>query len=186
MKVVLERRAGLLGDVRLVPLGPLGVMCCRMGLVGLGQAGAFVQGLPYGRTSGRDPALVLVEGRGTCSSKHAFVASLAQEHGVEVDLMVGVYRMSGETDPPVGPVLAAHGLATMPEAHCYLRMGGVRLDLTGPGSVRSLELLDERVLVDLADKVPWHRRFVVEEAERIGMDAEALWAVREACIHALS
>ncbi|MCB9743947.1 MAG: hypothetical protein H6741_35515 [Alphaproteobacteria bacterium] len=169
--------------------GPLTMLCASAGLVTLRQAAGWVQGLPYGRNLRRDdPALVLIEGKGTCSSKHAFLAELSEEAGAGLELWLLFYRMSGETDPAVGPVLRAHGLTELLEAHCVLRHGETWLDLTAPGPARRLPVVSgERITPAQVDryKPARHRERMAEEAARIGASAEVLWAVREACIAAL-
>jgi hypothetical protein len=153
--------------------------------------------LAYGRNSDRaDPLLVLREGRGTCSTKHAFLAMLAREHGKEVQLTLGIYLMSEANTPGVGAVLAAAGLDAIPEAHCYLVASGRRIDLTHPPSALPGEPI-EAFLAEQAIspehiggfKQSWHRSFlgnwVASGTAPPGMTAEAAWAVREACIGAL-
>jgi hypothetical protein len=73
---------------------------------------------------------VLTEGRSTCSTKHALLAELATEQHLPVALMLGIYLMSERNTPGVGSVLTRHGLAEIPEAHCYLMHDGVRIDVT--------------------------------------------------------
>jgi hypothetical protein len=74
---------------------------------------------------------VLDEQRGTCSTKHALMKRLANEQNIPMVLMVGIYEMSEQNTPGVGQVLKRFGLAFLPEAHCYLCLGGRRIDLTG-------------------------------------------------------
>ncbi|GAB4333977.1 MAG: hypothetical protein Kow0010_20770 [Dehalococcoidia bacterium] len=152
--------------------------------------------LPYGRNSDRaDPLLVLEEGRGTCSTKHAFLAMLAREHGAPLDLMLGVYLMDEQNTPGTGPVLARAGLAAIPEAHCYLRVDGRRVDLTHPpGSLPGAPIADflaEELIAPEqigAYKSAFHRRHIAEWLAQPGapaMTVDEAWAVREACIRAL-
>jgi hypothetical protein len=91
-----------------------------------------VRSLPYGRpANAEDPLAVLREGRGTCSAKHRFLATVAQDCGhSEVRLAVGIYEMSEENTPGVGNVLGPASLTSIPEAHCYLSIAGDRYDFT--------------------------------------------------------
>jgi hypothetical protein len=94
-----------------------------------GAAGGarYLQALPYGRISDRArPLLVLVEGRGTCSSKHAVLVELADEIGLDVRLTPGIFEMSARTHPELTTILERHGLDHIPEAHCYVRHRGRR------------------------------------------------------------
>src|SRR5260370_21724396 len=129
-------------------------------------AALHVLGLPYGRITDRSRFwLVLEEGRGTCTTKHAILAELAREQGIEIQLMLGIYEMSEDNTPGVGRVLSAHGLSYIPEAHCYLRCQGERIDMTGvpPGAAPIERFLhEEPITVDQigADKNDLHRRFL--------------------------
>lgn len=155
------------------------------------EAARYVRSLPYGRTSDRsDWRLVLEEGRGTCSTKHALLAELARENGSPVSLVLGFYEMDGDNTPGVGGVLAAHGLRCVPEAHCYLAHDGRRMDLTregaGDGPARFLyeEEIEPRQIG--AHKVEAHREFVGRWAGSRGLDPARVWRAREGCIAALT
>ncbi|MDN3563133.1 hypothetical protein ACFQY5_40150 [Paeniroseomonas aquatica] len=154
-----------------------------------------IQGLPYGRTSKMDYRLVLTEGRGTCSSKHALLAALAQENELAVKLTLGVYEMTETNTPGVGKVLASSGLSSIPEAHCFLRTAFSVIDVTMPGEALSAAervFLHEEVIgpADVgAYKTSVHRRVLANWLYATGRSSfglDAAWAVREACIAALS
>ena len=153
------------------------------------EAAVHISDLPYGRNVGRPAFLhVLPEGRGTCSGKHALVAALARESRLPVSLMVGIYPMDDYNTPGVGAVLAEAGLASIPEAHCWIEHRGTPIDLTGPdaqalfGRRRFVHV--EEIAPEQAEgyKTALHRRFM----EGIGVGGMDPWRVREACIAALS
>jgi hypothetical protein len=165
------------------------------GARGFHDASRLVWRLPYGRNADRaDFRLVLAEGRGTCSTKHALLAQLAAEHGAEVDLVVGIYAMRDANTPGVGAVLARHGLDALPEAHCYLRGGGTRLDVTRADAAAAEPIghfLYEEAITPGgigAHKEALHRRAMQRwVADRLpGWMADDAWRVREACIAALA
>ncbi len=83
------------------------------------EAAELVRTLPYARTTNPlDYELVLVERRGTCSTKHALLAALAREESITIKLMLGIYEMMESNTPGVGPVLLSKSLSSIPEAHC--------------------------------------------------------------------
>jgi hypothetical protein len=152
-----------------------------------------VKRLPYGRLNSEDDLAVLDEERGTCSSKHRFLAALAHECGhAEVKLMLGLYSMSEKNTPGVGTVLRAEGLAAILEAHCYLMCGEHRFDFTGLpfGAASPFEsLIDERAVSpsDLPSaKATYHRNAIVDWARTHGIDPDHAWAIREKCIELLA
>src|SRR5216684_805417 len=80
------------------------------------DAASLVYRLPYGRTSSRvDFMAVLIEGRGTCSSKHAVLAELVIEQQLPVALMLGIYLMNKETRRALAAYSRAKDLGKFPK-----------------------------------------------------------------------
>jgi hypothetical protein len=170
---------------------PLGREFAALGLGSYREAARYVRSLPYGRNTDRsDWRLVLKEGRGACSTKHALLAELARENGRHVALMLGIYEMCEDNTPGIGAVLERHGLPCIPDAHCYLAHEGTRVDLTR--EVEGTEYI-ERFLHEeeiyprqIGEyKVRAHRGFVRRWAMERGRNPERVWRVRERCIAAL-
>lgn len=178
-----------LPDARLDNRTPIARDFLREGCPTVHEACWHVWRLPYGRTS--HPAhwrRVLHEGRGTCSSKHALIKALADERGLAIDLMLGIFWMHEANTPGVGAVLARHGLEALPEAHCYLRYQMHRIDLTvyPRQDVEPIDAFYEEhpiVPSQIGEyKRAFHRRFI---AQHYGAgQLEAIWAIREECIAA--
>jgi hypothetical protein len=153
-----------------------------------------VRKLPYRRTANTgDPLAVLRQGGGTCSAKHQFLATVAQDCGhSEVQLIVGIYEMSEDNTPGVGTVLNAASLTSIPEAHCYLSVEGERFDYTGlsAGSSSPFAALLAEYTVSPTNlsqvKVELHKRAIAAWAKDRSISKEAAWATREACIAALA
>jgi hypothetical protein len=187
---------GLLPEFDLRPGTPASDHARAHGLATFREAADRVWRLPYGRTSDRaNPFLVLEEGRGTCSTKHALLKLLALEHDVPVEQVLGVYLMTEANTPGVGQVLDAHGLSGIPEAHCYLRVGDQRIDLTHPpdsvpgepiGGFLHEEAIEPGQIAGY--KTDFHRRFIerwLAEPGAPDLTPDEAWAIREACIRAL-
>ena len=122
-------------NARLKPGGRITKQFLTHGITDFQSAAHHVHQLPYGINTDRtDIRLVLSEGQGTCSTKHALLSQLAREQGLEVSLMIGIFKMTASNTPGVGPVLAKYGLSYLPEAHCYLMFQGRRVDLTHSGN----------------------------------------------------
>ncbi|GAB5401026.1 MAG: hypothetical protein Aureis2KO_26110 [Aureisphaera sp.] len=156
----------------------------------------YVQSLPYGRNSNReDFSLVLSEGKGTCSSKHAFLKSVASEnHLEEVQLFLGMYKMNPYNTPGIGAVLKASILDFIPEAHCYLKVHGIRKDLTSPRS--NINIIENALMEELeispgqvvGFKVDYHKDYIKNwiKEEQIALSFAEVWNLRELCIEHLS
>jgi hypothetical protein len=138
---------------------------------------------------------VLTEGRGTCSTKHALLTALATEQHLPPVLMLGIYLMNERNTPGVDHVLARHGLAEIPEAHCYLMYDGVRIDITRDITLRTEAiaalLFEEQIAPSQVGlyKVKVHQDFLRNWLRTTDLAKswtfDELWRIREECIGAL-
>lgn len=148
--------------------------------------------MDYGRLMVAEDINDLLDiGRGTCSTKHAFVKHVAKEQGWSmVKLISCLYRMNGQNTPGVDTVLKKYALNYIPESHCYLIIDGKAKDITFKGkdfALTSDDILSEFCINanDIGPKktkkhkdnlAVWLRKnnypFTVEE----------IWKIREACI----
>jgi len=174
--------------------GPMSRLAGRYGLQTFRDAVAAVKKLPYRRNSRRsDYSLVLIEGQGVCSTKHASLADLASENSLPVDLVLGIFEMTEANTPGVGKVLAAYGLEAIPEAHCFLRGPFGTIDVTMPAdSPSSAKIFIYEEVIQPDDigehKAAVHRRLLRAWARerKSDLDVGELWMIREECIAALS
>ena len=186
-----------LPKVSFKPAGPLTAEIIARGVTDFQAAGRYLQALPYGRTANRaDFSAVLREGRGTCSTKHALLAALAHEQQLAIVLTLGIYNMHERNTPGVGAVLARYGLASLPEAHCYLTYAGMRIDITRSGADPTEpigQFLHEEAIIPAqigVYKMTLHRQYmrdwVSNNRETVrGLGFEDVWRIREECITAL-
>jgi len=158
------------------------------------QVAEAVRALPYRRVRDTEKLLaVLDERKGTCSSKHRFLAALAHECGyTDVKLMLGLYEMSEKNTPGVGGALEAAGIDAIPEAHCYLTYQGRRFDFTGlaPGHTSPFDTLIEERTVSPSEvtsvKAAFHIDALAKWARSRHVDLEHAWKIREECIRLLA
>jgi hypothetical protein len=182
----------LLPDVSLIRRGLCTAAARAQGCHTYREAASFVWRLPYGRTSSRaDLGLVLKEGQGTCSSKHGFLKALAVEQRLRIGLVLGFFEMTEANTPGVGPVLEAHGVASVLEAHCFLAVHGHSIDLTmppgSPAGVNRRFLHREFISASQvgAYKVERHRQAMADWVRTLPAPRSTpaeMWAIREACI----
>jgi hypothetical protein len=91
----------------------------------------YVNELPYGYNSDRDDLMILFkEKMGTCTTKHAVIATLAAELGLPITRGVGIYAMTEAIVTGTDKILAEYGLPYVPMIHCFLEYGNYRVDLT--------------------------------------------------------
>lgn len=175
--------------------GPASKLCDENGINSFHEAIAFVGGLPYGRNTDRaDYMLILKEKRGTCSTKHAFLAVLAHELSLTIDLVIGIYEMTELNTPGAGAVLTRYNLKAIPEAHCYLRSANYRFDITRSSTPKdpSVHFFAEQTIVpqQIGDfKTEFHRRHLADWLDRKNINRrfslQSAWEIREECIAAL-
>ena len=181
-----------LPDVPIAASGELSKTCLAHAAHDFRGLGRLLRDLPYGRTSDRaNYAGVLAAGRGSCSSKHAFLAATAEEQAVPIELVLGLYEMSEANTPGVGDVLGTAGLSAIPEAHCYVRYRGARIDVTraAPTPREAITFLREELIRpdQIGDyKLCWHQEHLRAWCQDAGHPWPRIWQIREQCIAALS
>lgn len=156
----------------------------------------YIQHLPYGRNKNRtDFTLVLSEKKGTCSSKHALLKNIANLNNIpNITLILGIYRMTAQNTPKIGTALSDNSIDFIPEAHCYLRVNGNRVDLTTKQSniskiekdiIQEIEIEPQEVI---EFKVEYHKKFIKQwlKETNLGFEFEQIWKIREKCIFNLS
>lgn len=107
------------------------------------EACRYVHQLPYGYNSDRDDLLILFkEQMGTCTTKHAVIATLAHELQLPVNKSIGIYAMTEELVTGTQNILDTFNLPYLPMVHCFLTDDRHRVDLTegnNNGKNRSIE-----------------------------------------------
>ena len=169
---------------------PLSARFAAQGAWTYRDAARLVWDLPVAPTRHAGLEAVLRDRCGTPSTKHGLLAALAEENGLPVDLWIGLFLMSDATTPGVGTVLKRHKMTAVPEARVVLGVGDERMDLTWPGHLRPVPdfLVEEQIQPRQVGSVEavWHRRQSDAWAEAGGLDADAVWAAREAAIAAIT
>jgi hypothetical protein len=156
----------------------------------------FVRELPYGRNSNRtDFRLVIIEKKGSCSSKHALLKKIADLNKIQnVKLVLGIYKMNRQNTPNIGNVLLENKIEFIPEAHCYLKIDDKRTDITTNNS--DFEKIERDILNELEIepeqvaefKIEYHKDFLTKWIleNRIDREFNEIWKIREKCIENLT
>ena len=183
-------------DYKLISKDELTELAKSYGLNSWNELTNFVKELPYGRNKNRnDLKLVLTEKKGSCSSKHALLKTIADLNSVpHIKLILGIYKMAQINTPKIGNVLSENNIDFIPEAHCYLKVGEQRLDLTDKNSdikkietdiIQEIEIEPEQIA---KFKVDYHKAFIKNWIieNNIALDFNQIWHIRETCIENLS
>lgn len=151
-----------------------------MGITDFESACDFVKRLPVDRNSNRtDYSLVLHEKKGSCSTKHALLARLAEENQQEeIELIFGIYLVSPETHPFFTDFFNQKSYTAFPESHCYLRYKGERCDFTS--SLNFISKIESNIIRE--QRIEPHQ--VGEWKEKIHQDYLIRWLKRKTEINA--
>jgi hypothetical protein len=185
----------MLPDFELVEDFPGKQFLMEKGITRFLDACQFVQNLPYGRNQSRDAyELILTENQGTCSSKHGFLYQIIELHKIpEIELLVGIFLMNGETHPKVAPILRKYNLELIPEAHAYFRYKDKRYDFTAKNmSIEKIEPFivreqrcESQQLIDWKPMIHKHYLEGWRKRKNCIFTADELWEIREECIRSL-
>jgi hypothetical protein len=118
-------------DKRITEAGLVSKVFLELGITSFQKACRYVHDLPYGYNSDRDDLMILFkEKMGTCSTKHAVIATLAEELGLPITRGVGVYPMTEAIVTGANKILSEYSLPYVPMIHCFLEYEDYRVDLT--------------------------------------------------------
>ena len=154
-----------------------------------------VHTLPYGRIENPvEFATIIMEGKGTCSTKHATLKALAEEHAIYgLKLEMAIYAMNRENTEGIGGLLKKYNLPYILEAHIYLRYDDEIYDYTFHNT-REMPWRDAVLVESTIDtdqivnfKKEYHRAVLNDWIVRDNLpySLDELWSIREECIKAL-
>jgi hypothetical protein len=120
-----------LPDKKITPAGVISETFLRLGIRSFAEACRHVHELPYRYNSDRDDLMILFkEKMGSCTTKHAVIATLAAELGLPVTKSIGIYAMTDEIVSGTDRILDRYDLPYLPMVHCFLTSDDLRVDLT--------------------------------------------------------
>lgn len=120
-----------LPDKKIIEAGVISKTFIIQGISTFQDACRHVHHMPYGYNADRDDLFSLFqEGKGTCTTKHAVIATLAEELGMSVAKHIGIYAMTETLVTGTQAVIDRHRLPYLPMVHCFLQADAIRVDLT--------------------------------------------------------
>lgn len=116
------------------PISPAGLISdefLSLGITFFMDACRYVHRLPYGYNSDRDDILILFkEKMGSCTTKHAVIATLAEELNLPIQKQIGIYAMTDDIVTGTQRILEKYELPYVPMVHCFLAYQKKQVDLT--------------------------------------------------------
>ena len=171
--------------------GPVADKFLSLGINGFVDACRYVHELPYGYNTDRDDLMILFKEKlGSCTTKHAVIATLASESGLPIEKAIGIYAMTEEIVKGTGRILDKYGLPYVPMQHCFLVYREFRVDLTEGnhnGKERSIEdfLYTQKVIPNISAKDEYllYRKalsdYILTKGELRGIDLNKILRARE-------
>ncbi len=134
--------------------------------------------------------ILFKEKMGTCTTKHAVIATLAAELDLPVEKNIGIYAMTERIVTGTDPILDKYGLPYVPMIHCFLTDGDHRVDLTegnANGKNRSIDdfLVSEAVIPNISGKDEYLKyrnalkERILKRTEMRGIDIKTILHARE-------
>ncbi|MFW9829738.1 MAG: hypothetical protein ACFFEY_19345 [Candidatus Thorarchaeota archaeon] len=120
-----------LPEVEIVPNGEISKKFLNLGIKSFRAACEYVHGKEYGyNTDYEDKMIFFKENKGTCTTKHATIAGLAEELNIPLYKHVGVYKFTEVISRGANKILRKYGVPYIPMVHCFLVYKDFRFDLT--------------------------------------------------------
>jgi hypothetical protein len=109
----------------------------------------YVREMPYGYNTDRDDLMILFkERKGTCTTKHAVIATLAEELGLPIKKYVGIYAMTQKIVTGTDIILDKYYLPYIPMVHCFLVYRNFRVDLSEGNDNSKNQSLDDFLYIE--------------------------------------
>lgn len=120
-----------LPEALIKPVGEISRKFLNLGIKSFRQACEYIHNIEYGyNTDYEDRMILFKENKGTCTTKHAIIAGLAEELGIPLYKHVGVYKFTEEISSGTNEILRKHNIPYVPLAHCFLVYKEFQFDLT--------------------------------------------------------
>ncbi len=124
-------RYSVFPDETIAPSGLVSDQFLSLGIDTFLKACHHVHELPYGYNSARNNLMILFkEKMGTCTTKHAVIATLAAELNLPIEKNIGIYAMTEAIVTGTDKILETYDLPYVPMVHCFLAYDDYRVDLT--------------------------------------------------------
>lgn len=103
----------------------------ELGITSFKEACDYVHNIEYGyNTDYEDRMILFNENRGTCTTKHAIIAGLAEELEIPLYKYVGIYKFTEEISTGTNEILKKYNIPYVPMTHCFLKYKDFQFDLT--------------------------------------------------------
>ncbi len=141
-----------LPEAEIKPIGEMSRKFLELGIKSFRKACDYVHNIEYGYNSNYDDKLIFFkEKKGSCTSKHAVIAGLAEELNIPLYKYVGVYKFTEEISTGTNEILKKYNIPYVPLVHCFLVYKDLRFDLTEGNCNGKNTIIDEFLYEEKVD-----------------------------------
>ncbi|NVM18876.1 MAG: hypothetical protein HWN80_14260 [Candidatus Lokiarchaeota archaeon] len=141
-----------LPDAVIKPIGELSNKFLNLGIKSFNDACDYVHNIDYGYNSNyEDKMIFFKEKKGSCTSKHAVIAGLAQELNIPLYKHVCVYKFTEEITTGVQEILNKYEIPYVPMVHCFLVYKNYQFDLSEGNYNGKKKPIDEYIHAERVD-----------------------------------
>jgi hypothetical protein len=141
-----------LPDKEIEPLGDISKKFLEIGIKSFKDACVYVHNIEYGYNSNYDDKMIFFkENKGSCTSKHATIAGLAEELDIPLYKYVCVYKFTEEITTGAKEILEKYKVPYVPMVHCFLVYKKYRFDLTEGNYNGKKQPVDEHIYSEKVD-----------------------------------
>ncbi|MBN1330134.1 MAG: hypothetical protein JXA54_11730 [Candidatus Heimdallarchaeota archaeon] len=186
-----------LPDAKITPEGEMSQKFLQLGISSFKEACRFVHNIPYGYNSDKDNKMILfIENKGSCTTKHGVIATLAEELNIPLFKKVGIYKLTETIATGTDEIIEKYSLPFVPMIHCFLVFENYRFDLTEGnrnGKNTSIEefIYDEKVIPFITQKDEYSifiktlQEKILPSQEMAGIERRTILKAREEAINLL-
>ncbi|RLI66986.1 MAG: hypothetical protein DRO88_00440 [Promethearchaeia archaeon] len=121
----------LLPDAPIINKGEISRFFLKNGISTFRNACLHIHEMPYGYNSDEENKWsIFEENKGSCTTKHGVIATLAEELPISVKKHVGIYRFTEEICTGAQEIIDKYQIPYIPMVHCFLVYEEHRFDLT--------------------------------------------------------
>ncbi|NHJ22006.1 MAG: hypothetical protein EAX91_13750 [Candidatus Lokiarchaeota archaeon] len=141
-----------LPDAEILPVGDLSKKFLSLGINSFKGACDYVHNITYGyNTDYEDRMIFFKEKKGSCTTKHAVIAGLAQELDIPLYKQVCVYKFTEDITTGVQEILNKYEVPYIPMVHCFLVYKNYKFDLTEGNYNGKKKAIDDYIYAERVD-----------------------------------
>ena len=176
------------------PLGDISKKFLELGIKSFKDACIYVHNVEYGYNSNYDDNMIFFkENKGSCTSKHATIAGLAEELDIPLYKYVCVYKFTEEITTGANEILEKYKVPYVPMVHCFLVHEKYRFDLTEGNYNGKKQPVDEHIYSVKVDAFISRKNdyllfkrilkdYILKSEEMVGIKERTLLKAREESI----